>query len=281
MFARNQSERRRNSALVIRRRVILENWVEPKLRRAMRQAGRESALEYGRGGQGRVDAIAIPDYKADIREILTDLYVRTTQTMAGLVRDSGKRYGLPVETKAEDEVLERLLDLFRAFALDQATTIAETMKTEVALAIKPLVAEGAGEAEIGRAIRKRVDGLAPWQARRIARTETLMASSQAQDEVIRDMPDMPPMAKEWDSSRDSRTRKSHRGVEPVLERERFRVGGDLMRWPGDSSGGPENVINCRCVVNYAPAEDMPELQAEVQDRLADIEEDEAFQAEEA
>jgi len=280
VFATNQSERRRNSALVIRRRVILENWVEPKLRRAMRKAGRDSALEYSRGGQGRVDVIAIQDYKHEIRDILTDLYARTTETMAGLVRDSAKSIGIQVETKEDDEVLERLLDLFRAFALDQATTIAETMKEEVALAIKPLVAEGAGEAEIGRAIRKRVDGLAPWQAKRIARTETLMASSQAQAEVIRDMPDMPPMAKEWDSSRDSRTRKAHRGVEPVLERERFSVGGDLMRWPGDSAGGPENVINCRCTVNYAPVEDLPELRAEVQERLADIEEDEAFNASE-
>ena len=277
MFARNKTQRKRNSSKVIRRRVLLEAWVEPKLRRAMRKVGAESALEYSRGGLGRVDAIAIPDYQKDVRDILNSLYKKTAESMAGLLKDSAKATFENIETKDIDETLERLLEKFEAQALKQAKTISETMKDEVRMAITPLVQEGAGEREIGRAIRKRVDSLAPWQANRIARTETLMVSSQAQAEIISEMDDMPRMAKEWDSSRDSRTRKWHRGVMPVLDGEKFRVGPDQMEYPGDRSGKPANIISCRCVCNWVPAEDMAELEAEVEDRLADIREDEEFE----
>ncbi len=226
-----------------------------------------------------MDAIAIPDYRDSIRDILADLYARTAESMAKHIRDSAKSVLDRLETKDIDVTLERLLELFQATALDEAKLIAETMKEEVKIAIEGAVAEGAGEAAIGRSIRQRVDALAPWQARRIARTETLMASSASQFEIINEMDDMPPLAKEWDSSRDARTRKWHRGVRPVKDGEDFSVGGDRMQYPGDRRGGPENIINCRCVCNWAPLEQMAELEAEVDDRLADIEEDEAFQEE--
>lgn len=276
MFATTAKERRRNSAIIDRRRTILERWVEPKLRRAMRKLGAEAELEYGRGGLGRVGAIAVADYQAEVAEILEDLYGRSAISMAKLIKDSAKAVLDIRETKDVDVTLERLMEYFRALALTQAKTIAETMKVNITGIMAPLVEEGAGEAEIGRAIRKQVDDLAPWQARRIARTETLMASSQAQDEIVDEMDDLPPMAKEWDSSRDSRTRRSHRGVRPVLKDEKFKVGSDLMRYPGDRSANIREIANCRCNVSYAPADQMAELEAEVDERLADIQEDEDF-----
>lgn len=272
MFARTEAQRRKNTALVNRRRILLEAWVEPKLRRVMVEAGRDSALEYTRGGLGRVQAIAIAEYRQEVKEILESLYERTSKSMASLVVDSAKGFDLPIETKELDQTLETLLDQFSAFALDQSKLISNTMTEEIIDTIEPLVAEGAGEREIGRAIRKHVEGIAPWQANRIARTETLMSSSWAQDQVVREM-ELPQMAKEWDSTRDSRTRKDHRRVEPVFMEEKFSVGGKPMRYPGDPSGGKENVIGCRCVVNYAPAEQMAELREEAEQREADIQEE--------
>jgi len=270
VFARTETERRRNSAKVIRRRVLLEAYVEPKLRRAMRQLGKDSALEYTRGGIGRVQAIAIADYRDRVREILVDLYGKTAKSMTKMVVDSAKAFELPIETKDENETLAILLEQFNAFALQEATTIANTAKEEVVEIMEPLVAEGAGEREVGRAIGSYITESAPWKANRIARTEVLMASSKAQDEIVRQM-ELPPMAKEWDSSRDSRTRKDHRRVEPVLIDDFFSVGGKRMKYPGDRAGGPEQVISCRCVANYAPASQIAQLQAETEERAKDIE----------
>jgi len=245
VFARTSKDRRRNSAIVNRRRVLLEAWVEPKLRKAMRKLANDSALEYSRGGIGRVQVIAIADYKAEIRDILSNLYTKTAKSMADLVVDSAKNLGAIYETKElDDVVLERTLEWFGIHALEQAKLVSDTMFDEVQGIIEQGIAEGLGEREIGRRIVKDVGGLANWQANRIARTETLMASSHSQDEFIRNMDDMPELAKEWDSSRDSRTRRDHRGVEPVFMDERFKVGGKLMKYPGDRAGGPENVVNC-------------------------------------
>ena len=252
--------------------------MEPKLRRAMRKLGADSALEYTRGGIGRVEVIAVADYRQAVREILFDLYERTAEGMNDLVRDSAKSFGIPLEEKQEDSFMENMLEWFGALALEQSKTISNSMKEEVVKAIEPLVAEGAGEREIGREIRRHVEGIAPWKANMIARTETLLATSHAQDEVIREM-DLPPMAKEWDSSRDSRTRRAHRGVEPVFMEEKFSVGRDQMRYPGDRTAHVSNLANCRCVVNYAPADQIQELRDEVQERVRDIEEDEAFERE--
>jgi hypothetical protein len=260
--------------------VLLEAWVEPKLRKAMRKLANDSALEYSRGGIGRVQVIAIADYKAEIRDILSNLYTKTAKSMADMVVDSAKRFGIWIETKdLDDAVLEQTLEWFGLHALEQAKLVSDTMFDEVQHAIEDGITEGLGEREIGRNIVKRVGGLAPWQANRIARTETLFASSRSQDEFIRNMDDMPELAKEWDSSRDGRTRRDHRAVEPVFMDEMFSVGGDRMPYPG--KGPKHQVINCRCVVNYAPADQIQELRDEVEEReqdtqdaiLADLEED--------
>lgn len=55
------------------------------------------------------------------------------------------------------------------------------------------------------------------------------------------------MEQEWISTSDERTRESHvmmNGVR-VKVNERFPNG---LRWPGDSTGAPEEVYNCRCTV---------------------------------
>lgn len=276
MFARTEAQRRKNTAIVNRRRILLEAWVEPKLRRVMVEAGRNSALEYTRGGLGRVQAIALAEYKKDLSAILEDLYGKSAKAMLGLIKDSAKGVCVEYETKGEaelDYVLNRALEWFGVHALEQSTQISHTMFEEIQLAVEAGLAEEAGEREIGRAIRKRVEGMAPWQANRIARTETLMATSKAQDEFVDQVDDLPPMAKEWDSSRDSRTRKDHRRVEPVLKDERFIVGGKEMRYPGDPAGGAKQVVNCRCVCNYAPADQMEDLRQEAIERELDIEEE--------
>ena len=124
-------------------------------------------MEYARGGLGRVQAIALEDYRKDMREVLFDLYSRTAEVIIGMVRDSGKAFGLKVfETKGEaelDVVLERMLEWFGVHAMEQAVLVSGTMADEVALAVEAGIAEGMAEAEIGRMIRQRVEGLSRFK----------------------------------------------------------------------------------------------------------------------
>lgn len=62
------------------------------------------------------------------------------------------------------------------------------------------------------------------------------------------------LKREWIASNDDRTRDDHGAADgqKVGPEEEFEVGGEEMMYPGDPSGSPENVINCRCVVAYVP-----------------------------
>lgn len=64
-----------------------------------------------------------------------------------------------------------------------------------------------------------------------------------------------PMIKKWLDSDDRRVRPAHRradGQERPMSQP-FDVGGDLIMFPGDPTGLPETVINCRCSLQIKAA----------------------------
>jgi hypothetical protein len=66
------------------------------------------------------------------------------------------------------------------------------------------------------------------------------------------------IAKKWLATTDSRTRESHAradGQTVIGLATPFDVGGSRMQYPGDSSGPPEEVINCRCTVLHLYPDD--------------------------
>lgn len=56
--------------------------------------------------------------------------------------------------------------------------------------------------------------------------------------------------KRWVTRRDNRVRDSHAAIDgmTIKTNELFPVGGYSLEYPGESSGPPEEVINCRCVL---------------------------------
>lgn len=57
-------------------------------------------------------------------------------------------------------------------------------------------------------------------------------------------------SKRWVTRKDDKVRDSHEELEGVTipTNDLFLVGNYSLKYPGDSSGGPEEVINCRCIV---------------------------------
>jgi len=60
------------------------------------------------------------------------------------------------------------------------------------------------------------------------------------------------VTKEWLATEDERTRKTHADAEGqvVQENQEFMVGGFSLDHPGDPTGPPQEVINCRCTLLY-------------------------------
>jgi hypothetical protein len=61
------------------------------------------------------------------------------------------------------------------------------------------------------------------------------------------------LKKYWIATYDDRTRDTHLVVEqqnPLAKDDKFKVGEYDMEYPGDPSGGVEEIVNCRCVITY-------------------------------
>lgn len=85
-------------------------------------------------------------------------------------------------------------------------------------------------------------------AMRIARTEAhRIQCKAAMDAQHRAKEKGADVVKQWDASLDKRTRDSHRDVDGEIREldESFSNG---LKYPGDPSGRPEEVINCRCAL---------------------------------
>jgi len=113
--------------------------------------------------------------------------------------------------------------------------------------------EGLGE----EAARKRVEevlqgSISSARARTIARTEVggaqnraLLASAEARGQRVERV---------WLSIEDGRTRPTHIAADgqTIAPGERFRVGQAMLDHPGDPSGPPGEIINCRCSMLLLP-----------------------------
>lgn len=104
------------------------------------------------------------------------------------------------------------------------------------------------------------DGHPVWDfaARRIARTETILAYNKATFDAgtVSAQLHGTELTKEWLATTDERTRHSHAAADGQVRplAEPFTVGGAPLQFPGDPDGPPEETINCRCTVLIDEAE---------------------------
>jgi len=156
--------------------------------------------------------------------------------------------------------------IFSLFALGIYSWIASMAKSQTGrlnfytlLTIKNVVKKGIEEgksvSDIAKTIRTvYLERFSAKRSKRIARTEVNSASNYGswagatQTGLT--------LKKIWISTKDSRTRKTHKRAgqkyqaQPIGLDEYFQVGKGKLKYPGDHSGPPEEVINCRCAVGY-------------------------------
>lgn len=90
----------------------------------------------------------------------------------------------------------------------------------------------------------------PGRARTITRTEVTRARAAGVQGAGAEMARVTGrvLRKTWRTSHDERVRIPHRDADgqTVSFYMPFQVGGEMLMFPGDPTGSPENVINCRC-----------------------------------
>jgi hypothetical protein len=106
------------------------------------------------------------------------------------------------------------------------------------------------------------------RAQTIARTEALRATSFGGIARVQDVLDRHPaleVTKRWLSTRDNRTRETHRDLNGKevdgMDGAFLTSAGNHLRWPLDENGPADEVIRCRCTLQYIFKPKRGQLQA--------------------
>lgn len=213
---------------------------------------------------GSVDTV-LKQHEENITRILRKWGMIAARTGSDRLRNAlrqqksfAKRY-IGIQRKATEEELDALLrEKVKKNALKKAKAISENDKERIRrfLLGEEGITERPGEASIGRGIRARVEDISVWRAKTIARTEVHSMVMEANNETMKAEAEAVGLEGEtkkvWTAGMDMRVRESHLEADgqAVGLDEKFNVGGHRLSFPGDPSGPPEEVINCRCILTY-------------------------------
>ncbi len=127
------------------------------------------------------------------------------------------------------------------FSFEVNKTTLSHLRTEFAAGL----AEGEGIPQLRKRVEKVFGFADKYRSERIARTEIIGANNFGAFEGYRQSGVVE--MKEWLSTQDARVRDSHAAIdgERVGLHEVFSNG---LMYPGDMSGPPDEVINCRCTI---------------------------------
>jgi hypothetical protein len=144
--------------------------------------------------------------------------------------------------------------LAREFIDKRANQLAGQVNETTYESIKSVMVDGAANGasipDIAKSIKGVFDEATTNRATTIARTEVISAYNGSTVTMGMAMPDDVCAGQEWIATDDDRTRAAHLDADgqQISTSDSFDVDGEPLAYPGDPSGSPENVINCRCTV---------------------------------
>ncbi len=166
---------------------------------------------------------------------------------------SQEEHELEIKASLDEEYSDAVRAYTKRWTGRKVANISNTTKAKVERVVRQSAKEGLSEQDTAKLMREKIGGsMGAARARTIARTETHSASQDAAFEVVQ--ASGIEATKEWVAVEDDRTREDHAAAngQEVAMHERFEIGDDELLYPGDPSGMPEEIINCRCVCVYNP-----------------------------
>jgi hypothetical protein len=240
-----------------------ENAYERRIYRELRQYGGLIAAQIENGTNPYtfiINGQILP--KSGMQKIIRNLYDKTGAFFIGTTYRDLTRMKITAPKVDPSQWGMAMDKYFTNEASTKIVTIVKTQEDEIKGIIKSALTKGAEEGlgidQISRNITKDLKGKeyalkSRFNAKRIARTEVNNAATMAKFEQANTVGHL--LLKSW-SETGVNTRPSHlnvrgqNGEKYIGMDELFVVGNSLMRAPGDSSGGVEEVVNCRCDLDF-------------------------------
>lgn len=206
-------------------------------------------------------SVAVQALNEDFIPLLTNHYRKTFQAIYKLNEDkyfTSKNADVFVFGRSVD--IENLVAVYFATRQIQLSGISVRMANQISQKIEEGRYAGLTLESIANLVSKEMQIISTSRAALIARTETHNAASYANNSYFKEAQQALGinMVKKWVATNDARTRPSHAAAngQTVSMDETFNIDGAEMEYAGDTKGGAKNVINCRCVIVYADAQDI-------------------------
>ncbi len=249
--------RRREFQAQLRLRATLEPRLARSLAAEFKRRVRAAARAFETDGRAGV-AQAMNGHGAEVLRRLSVHHRRVFTLFGDRVFEDFKSAGFAFERKDTAGIFESAIDAWLDSIVEpRAVGISMTTQAQINDAIRIGVREGDPVRDIARRILEQAGGIhSQLRAMTIAQTETHAASTFAQEEAVTALGIDEALVGEWISAADLRTRETHLAADGQTRPigKPFDVGGAKLLRPGDPAGPAQEVINCRCVVGYAPAE---------------------------
>ncbi len=156
----------------------------------------------------------------------------------------------------------------KARANQLAGLVTDTTYDQITTALADGTAAGETIPEIADRVRAVFDQATTVRSETIARTEVISAYNGSAATVAAQLPGDVVGGQEWITVEDSRTRPEHAAADGEIVNigEAFTGTGESLAYPGDPSGSPGNIINCRCTIAFLTPDEMSQRTARVQTR---------------
>lgn len=199
--------------------------------------------------KGQIDGIMVKMHSKEykivsdyLKECYEDGFIGTMFDLQG--------QGIPLCFPLDQEAMVRAVQLDSKISQGLYSRLGE----DVALLKKKITAQVSRGIATGMSYQQVARGLANYtnigynNAVRIARTEGHRIQVQGtMDACYKAKEKGADVVKQWDSTLDGRTRESHAQVDGEIRELDKRFSNGLM-FPGDPSGGADEVVNCRCAL---------------------------------
>lgn len=176
-------------------------------------------------------------------------YLPQRVNLGGQLQPTNLRYSELINFEVDEAIIEYMSN--NVFIASESTLSRVTQK--VYDIIKEEYGEkGEGARSVAEKIQERFTELKDFEAERIARTETLKAQGHATYNRLLNNPNVEYI--QWISTVDDRTRDSHLELDgEITFADGTGVFSNGLKFPGDTSGDPEEWMNCRCdIIAYIP-----------------------------
>lgn len=168
--------------------------------------------------------------------LIGDIFVETGNNQSTI-------FNLGVELTTDTAGVKKEID---RMTLKFAQEVNNTTKKRLRDKLNEGIAEGESIDELSKRVKTVFTEAKTSRAKTISRTEVTKATNGGALKTYTDSDVVD--TKEWLATAGARDTHSIASGQEKNTGEAFDVGGDKLKYPGDPSGSPEEVINCRCTV---------------------------------